>query len=88
MRNALPRALSRLRVAVEDEAGVVMSDRDQLGMGGEICEPQGRQAALPGAQHLAGATQLEILLGDAKPVIGLAQGGEPLPRHLAQRRLV
>ena len=87
MRSARPRAL-RVRVAVEDEAGVVMSDRDQLGMGGEICEPQGRQAALPCAQHLAGAAQLEILLGNAKPVIGFAQGGEPLPRHLAQRRLV
>jgi len=42
-------------VAFEDEAGVVMSDRDQLFVDCEIGEAQGRQAALARAQHLAGA---------------------------------
>src|SRR5271155_1840999 len=51
-----------MRVTVEDEPGVVMSVRDQLGMGGEIGQPQGRQAALPGPQDLAGAAQAQILL--------------------------
>ena len=39
-------------------------------------------------EHLAGAAQPQILLGDAEPVLGLAQDREPPPRHLAERRLV
>ena len=65
-----------------------MRDRDQPLVAGEIGEAQLRQPALPRAEHLAGAAQPQILLGDAEPVLGLAQDREPPPRDLAERRLV
>jgi hypothetical protein len=42
-----------MRIAFEREPGVVMGDRDQLLIVGEIRQPQARQPALPRAQHLA-----------------------------------
>ena len=43
---------------------------------------------MPCAEHLAGAAQSQILLGDAKAVFGLAQDREALPRYLTERRLI
>src|SRR5262249_31213232 len=84
-----PAALAfEVRVALEHEAGVVMGDRDQLLMGGEIGKPQARQPALPRPQYLARTAQAQILLGDAKPVLGLAQDLEPPFGDGAERRLV
>ena len=54
----------------------------------EIGEPEQRQARLARAQHLAGTAQPQILLGDAKAVLGLAHDGEPRLGGLAERRLV
>ncbi len=54
-------------------------------MHGEVGQPHVGQAALAGAQKLAGATQLEVLLGDAKAVLGLAHDGEPRLGGLAER---
>ena len=53
-----------------------------------VGKAQGRQAALPGAEHLAAAAQAQILLGDAEPVLGLAQDRDALARDRAERRLV
>ena len=53
-----------------------MRDGDQLFVLREIGKAQDRQAALPGPEHLAGAAQSQILLGDAEPVLGLAQNLE------------
>src|SRR5437763_2212503 len=60
-------------VLFEDETGGVMGDRDELLVGCQIGEAQGREAALPRAKNLARAAQSQILLGDAEPVLGLAQ---------------
>lgn len=38
----------------------------------EIGEAEHRHAALAGAEHLAGATQPQVLLGDAKAVLARA----------------
>ena len=65
-----------------------MRDRDQPLVPGEIGEPQLRQSALLRAEHLAAAAQPQILLGDAEPVLGLAQDRQPPPRDVAERRLV
>src|SRR5216683_4748728 len=71
-------------IAVENEPRVVPGDGDQLLMGRQIGEAEFRQTALPRAQHLAGAAELQILLGNAETVVGLAQDGEALLRRLAQ----
>ena len=75
-------------VAFEDEAGVIMGNRDQPFVNREIREAQGWEAALPGAQDFAGAAQPQVFLGDAKPVLGLAQDGEAPLRDIAERRLI
>ena len=67
-----PLALEQ-RVTVEDEARVVMGHRDQFGMGGKIGQPQTRQPALAGAQHLTRAAQTQILFGVWRVIfVGLA----------------
>ena len=65
-----------------------MRDGDQLLVLREIGKTQHRQPALARAEHLAGAAQPQILLGNAEAVLGLAQDRQALPRHLAERRLV
>ena len=47
-----------------------------------------RQAALAGSEEIPFAAQPQVLLGDAKPVFGLAQNGEPRLCCLTERRLV
>ena len=44
--------------------------------GVEICQPHVGQAALAGAQQLAGAAQLQVLLGTAESVLRLAHDGK------------
>jgi len=46
---------------------------EQILMHREVGQAEARHAALPGAEDLAGAAQAQILLGDAKAVLGLAQ---------------
>ena len=60
-------------VALEHQARVVMGDGDEIAMGGGIDEAEIRQPALARAEKLAGAAELQILLGDAEAVLGLAQ---------------
>ena len=58
-------------------------------MGREVGQAQVGQAALPRAQHLAGAAQPQVLLGDAEAVLGLAQDRRAAPwrsRRAAGRR--
>ena len=74
-----------VRVALEYEAGFVMGDGNQLLMSREVGQPQARQPALACPQHLAGAAQAQILLSDAKPVLGLAQDFEAALSDRAER---
>jgi probable F420-dependent oxidoreductase len=75
-------------VVFEDEAGVVMGDCDQLLVGRQVGEAEGRQPALARPQNLTGAAQTQILFGDAEAVLGLAQDTEALLCHRAEWRLV
>ena len=52
-------------------------------MRGEVGEAEHRRARLAGAEKLALAAELQIVLGDAEPVVGGAHRLEPLPRDLA-----
>ena len=72
-------------IAIDHQPRVVAGGLQQLGMGGEVGQPHVGQAALARAQKLAGAAQAEILLGDAKAVLGLAHDGEPRLGGLAER---
>ena len=54
----------------------------------EIGQAQRRQAALARAQHLARTAQPEILLGDAKAVVGRTHDLETRARRRAERRAV
>ena len=75
----------QLGIALDDQAGVVARRLQQLAVGREVGQPHVGQAALPGAQQLAGAAQAQILLGDAEAVLGLAHDGEPRLGGLAER---
>ncbi len=50
-------------------------------MAREVREAQGGEAALSDAEHLAGAAQPQVLLGDAKAVVGRAQDLETRARR-------
>src|SRR3954451_15050099 len=65
-----------------------MRNRDQPLVPSEIGETQLRQSALLRTEYLAAAAQPQILLGDAEPVLGLAQDREPPPSDVAERRLI
>ena len=56
--------------------------------GGQVGEAQRRQPALAGAEHLAGAAQPQVLLGDPEAVLGRAQHLEPGARGGAERLAV
>jgi hypothetical protein len=49
-------------------------------MMGEIGDAERRLSALPDSEPLPGAAQLQVLLGDAKAVFGLAHDRQACPR--------
>ena len=55
---------------LEDEEGVVAGEFHQLGVAEEVAEFQRREAALRGAEQVAGAAQPQVGLGDFKPSRG------------------
>src|SRR5690242_11911193 len=67
----------QLRVAVEDQRGIVARGLQVLAVRLDAGDAEAGQAALPGAEHVAFAAQAQVLLGDAKTVLGLAHDGEP-----------
>ena len=54
----------------------------------EACHQETRRAGLAGAQKLAFAAQLQVLLGNAKTVLRLAQDGQPRAAVFAKWPLV
>src|SRR5215469_4925974 len=54
----------------------------------QIGKAQRREPALSRAEHLTGASQSQILFGDAETVLGLAQDCEPLPRDVVEWCLI
>ena len=57
-------------------------------MSDQVRDAEGREAGLARAQHLALATQAQVLLGDPEAVLGLAHHFEPGLRGLPERTLV
>src|SRR5206468_10439122 len=72
-------------VAVEQEQGVALRHRrqlrDQLGRG----DAERNFTGLLSAKDLARAAQAQILLSDAKAVVGLAHQSEPRAGRFAER---
>src|SRR5690606_22752 len=68
--------------------GQRLDARQQVGVAGEVGQAELGQSGLAGTQHFAGATQLQVALGDQEPVVGLAHGFQAQARGLRQRRLV
>ena len=65
------------RAPRQHQPGVVMGGGQQIAVGRQAGQPEALLAALARAQHLAGAAQFEVLLGDDETVIGFAHGGQP-----------
>ena len=57
-------------------------------MAREVRQAQGGEAALADAEHLAGAAQPQVLLGDAKAVVGRAQDLETRARRGRERLVI
>src|SRR4051812_6336345 len=55
---------------------------------GQVREPEGRQAALADAEHLAWTAQPQVLLRNRETVLGPPQDRQPGARGGVQRRLV
>ena len=70
-------------IACELQAGFILRRREKLGMLGQARDAEPGQPALPRAEHFAAAAQAQILLGDHKPILGLAHHVEPLARDIA-----
>jgi hypothetical protein len=62
-----------------------MRERDHRFVRGEVGKAQGRQPTLPGAEHLAGAAQPQILLGDAEAVLGVSRRIDSRCRAMSQQ---
>ena len=58
---------------------------EQLGVLGQARDPELRQAVLAGAEHLAGAAQLEVDLGERKPSRSLGDRLEPRQLRVAEQ---
>ena len=72
-----------MRVAVEDQAGVVEGNLDQRAVKFGIGEAEIRQAALLGPQHLPCPAQFQIFFRDDKAILGVADCRQALPRKFA-----
>ena len=84
----LPALARKLDVAIADQAGVVAGDGQQVGVMLQIGEFKARHAALFGPQHLARATQFQVLLRDDKAIVGRAQCLQPRLRRCAKRQVI
>ena len=78
----------QLRVAGQDQPGVVAGGLQKVGMRLDARHLETRRAGLAGAQQLAFAAQLQILLGDQEAVLGLAHDRQSALGRLAKRVLV
>src|SRR5437879_4169532 len=76
------------RIAREHERGVVARRADIFAVYRYASDSEARHTGLARAEHIAFAAQLQVLLGDAEAVLGLAHDGEPRLRGLTERRLV
>lgn len=67
---ALVRGQDQLRVGGEDGGGGGARLEQELGVGGDVAEPQLGQAGLARPEQLARAPQLEVTLGDDEAIVG------------------
>src|ERR1035437_915340 len=75
-------------VARQDQRRVVARRAEIFAVRLDAGDVKAGQAALPRAKQVAFAAQLQVFLGDAEAVFGLAQHGEPRLGALAEWRLV
>src|SRR5262249_33727546 len=75
-------------IARQHQRGVVARGADQLAVRLDTGDAEAGHTGLPRAENVAFTAQLEIFLGDAKAVLGLAHDVEPGLGGFAQRTLV
>src|SRR5450759_2234591 len=75
-------------VARQDERGVVARRAEIFAVRLDARDVEAGQAALPRAEQIAFAAQLQVFLGDAEAVFSLAQHGKPRLGGFPERRLV
>ena len=75
-------------IAAEHEHGILPRRLEKHAVHLDAGDVEAGHAALPRAEHVAFATQFQILLGDAEAIIGLAQDRKPRLGRFAERRLV
>ena len=78
----------KVRIAVESERRVLARRVQELAVNFEPGDAEAGHAALARAEQVAFAAQAQILFGDAKAVVGLAQNGKPRLGGVAERGLV
>ena len=88
MPQRLPALGLKLCIARKDQRRVVAGGAEIFAMRLDAGDAEARHAALSGAEQVAFAAQPQILLGDAKTVLAVAQNGEARLGGFPQRRLV
>src|SRR5690606_18550640 len=76
------------RPAFQQFTGGIAYCRQQIGVAHQVGDLELQQAGLAGAEHLPGAAQLQILLGDHEAVVGVAHDRQALAADLRERRMV
>ena len=88
MRNASPRTPCSSAFGGDDQLGLVARHFQYVAMGFRAGQRETWHARLAGAKNLAFAAQLQVLLGNAEAVLGLAQHFQPAVRGVAERLAV
>ena len=77
-----------MRIACEDQRGIIARRSEQLTMHLQLRDAKARHAALPRAEQIAFAAQPQVFLSDAEAVLAVAQDREACFGGFAERRFV
>src|SRR5215216_2248983 len=77
-------AQQRVELVLEQLVGALARSNEQLGVLWQAGDPEGGKPALAGAEHVAGAAQLEVDLREAKAVALVRDGLEPRQVRIAE----
>src|SRR5271165_6839950 len=88
MAKCLSARRGKRRIARQHQSGVIARWADEFGVRLDAGNAKARHSRLPCSKDVSFSTQFEVLLGDAKAVLGFAHNGKARPCALAQRGLV
>src|SRR2546423_5255031 len=80
--------LAREAVFVHETAGLAVRGFHEIAIAHEVARAEPWQPRLTRAEKIARAAQLEVLLGNHEPIVGVRHGLQTLPRVVGPWRLI